>query len=402
MGNTLNMHPTPFIPQDRASEELVNRIGEVSRLDARLDTMLPAQLRQPMIYLLRQVNSFYSNRIEGNPALPTDVLRAHHHAAASDASEDIREIKRHIDAQCRLSDDPIDPVAICTKASIERMHREFYTGMPHEHLDLEYPNGEVVRLVPGEFRDREVIVGQYRPPSVAAMRSHMNWFEGAYRLDRIHGSVAPILAAAGAHHRLMWIHPFLDGNGRTGRLFTDQYLRAAGLAGCGLWSISRGFGRDVDAYYDALKSADRIRTSDYDGRGPLSGAGLLTWTEYFIGTALDQVVYFTSVLEPKKLRARILDYFLKQNSESWPADTGDIAPKLRMEAHQIYIALLADGPKERSEIMTMTKLSEHQTRTLLIQMAAEGLINLEPRKPVSLRISPAAVETFFPNLFVRS
>lgn len=396
------MHPAPFIHQDRASEELESRVVEIARLDAQLYTMIPAQLRQPMIHLLRQVNSFYSNRIEGNPALPADVLRAHHYTAASDASEGMLEIKRHIDAQSRLSDDPIDPVAICTRSSIERMHREFYTGTSHKRLDLEYPNGEVVRLVPGEFRDREVIVGQHRPPSVADMRSHMNWFEGAYRLDRIHGGVSPILAAAGAHHRLMWIHPFLDGNGRTGRLFTDQYLRAAGLGGYGFWSISRGFGRDVDAYYDALKSADRIRTSDYDGRGLLSGAGLLTWTEYFIETALDQVVYFTSILEPKKLQARILAYFLMRNSESWPTYTGDTAPKLRMEAHQIYIALLGDGPKARSEIMSMTKLSEHQTRSLLAQMAAEGLINLEPRKPVSLGISPDAIETFFPKLFVRS
>lgn len=158
------------------------------------------------------------------------------------------EINRQIDAQCRLSDDPIDPVAICTRSSIESMHREVYTGTSHKRPDLEYPNGEVVRLVRDEFRDREGTLGQHRPPSVADMRSHMNWIGGAYRLDRIHSSDSPTLAATGAHHRLMWIYPFLDGNGHTGRLFIDQYLSAAGLAGCGLWSFSRGFGCDVDAY----------------------------------------------------------------------------------------------------------------------------------------------------------
>jgi Fic family protein len=197
----------------------------------------------------------------------------------------------------------------------------------------------------------------------------------------------------------MWIHPFMDGNGRTGRLFTDQYLRAAGLGGYGLWSISRGFGRDSDAYYAALISADRIRTSDYDGRGLLSGGGLLTWTRYFIETAYDQVVYFTSILEPKKLNARILAYFLMRESESWATPTGETLPKLRIEAHQIYSALLKEGPKERGELMGLTHMTEYQTRSLLTQMAGEGLIHLAPRRPVSIRISPDAVQTFFPHLF---
>ncbi|MGA4632912.1 Fic family protein [Pseudomonas solani] len=394
------MHPTPYIPQDQAPEDLQNTVVEVARLDAQLYRMIPGPMRQPMIHLLRQVNSFYSNRIEGNPTLPGDVLRAQQEAAAPDASEDILEIKRHIDAQCRLSEDPISPVDICSRASILRIHREFYTGMPDKYLNLKYPSGEVVRLVPGEFRDREVTVGNHRPPSVAEMLSHMNWFEGAYRLDWIRGAVSPILAAAGAHHRLMWIHPFLDGNGRTGRLFTDQYLRASGLGGYGLWSINRGFGRNVEGYYEALKSADRARTSDFDGRGLLSGAGLLAWTKYFIETALDQLVYFTSVLEPKKLHGRIHAYFHMRASESWATRTGETVPKLRIEAHQIYTALLTEGPKERSEIMGLTQLTEYQTRSLLNQMATEGLISLEPRRPVSLRISPDMVETFFPNLFV--
>lgn len=396
------MHPTPYIPQDQAPGDLQDMVVDLANLDAQLYKLIPAPLRQPIIDLLRQVNSFYSNRIEGNPTLPADVLRAQQEAAAPDASEDILEIKRLIDAQCRLSSNPIDPVAICTRAAIARMHSEFYDGMPDEHLNLRYESGEVVRLVPGEFRERDVIVGQHRPPSVADMRSHMNWFEGAYRLDWIKGAVSPILAAAGAHHRLMWIHPFLDGNGRTGRLFTDQYLRAAGLGGYGLWSISRGFGRNVDAYYQALKAADRIRTSDYDGRGPLSGGGLLAWTKYFVETAYDQVLYFTSILEPKKLHARILAYFLMRESESWATPTGETLPKLRIEAHKIYTTLLTEGSKERSEIMGLTHLSEYQTRSLLNQMAGEGLIHLAPRRPVSIQISPDAVQTFFPHLFATS
>ncbi|MCP4628982.1 MAG: hypothetical protein GY850_36560, partial [bacterium] len=45
-----------------------------------------------------------------------------------------------------------------------------------------------------------------------------------------------------------WIHPFLDGNGRVVRLFTDYYLTNTGMDGYGLWSISRGFARFRENY----------------------------------------------------------------------------------------------------------------------------------------------------------
>lgn len=127
------MHPTPYIPQDQAPGDLQDMVVGLANLDAQLYKLIPAPLRQPIIDLLRQVNSFYSNRIEGNPTLPADVLRAQQEAAAPDASEDILEIKRLIDAQCRLSNNPIDPVAICTRGAIARMHSEFDDGMPDEH-----------------------------------------------------------------------------------------------------------------------------------------------------------------------------------------------------------------------------------------------------------------------------
>lgn len=392
------MHPHPFISQREAPDDLLQDLSELVQYDANLYKRIGPSLRQPMVHLLRQVNSYYSNKIEGNPTLPADVLRAQQEVADGDASEDILEIKRHIDAQVRLSNDPIDPIALCSRASISRMHREFYTGMPDDQLELKYESGEVVRLVPGEFRDREVKVGNHLAPTVEAMKSHMNWFENSYRLDRIHG-LSAFLAAAASHHRLMWIHPFLDGNGRTGRLFTDQYLRAAGLGGYGLWSISRGFGRDSDAYYAALKAADRVRTSEYDGKGQLSGGGLLIWTRYFINTALDQVKYFSGMLQPSMLDVRMMNYFTLRSKHAWVSADGAPMPLMKPEAYTIYKILLDEGPKERVELMSRVEMKEFGFRALIHQMSNEGLISAEPRKPVSLRFSPHAVETFFPHLF---
>lgn len=390
---------TPLISQDRAPGELQDAVVELMRLDAALNSNIPPPLRLPMMNLLRKVNSYYSNKIEGNSTLPAEVLRAQDEPTNIKAGEDLLEIKRHIEAQRRLTDDPIDEVEICTKDAISRMHREFYEGMPVELLDIKVNDeGETVRLVPGEFRERGVKVGKHIPPTAEALQTYMNWFEGAYRLDRHHG-ISPVLAAAAAHHRLMWIHPFMDGNGRTGRLFTDQYLKAGGLGGYGLWSMSRGFARDVEAYYAALNAADHPRKGDLDGRGELSDSGLLIFTRYFVETALDQVKYFSSLLEPRMLSQRIDIYFQQRYQGVFVSGKGEVLPTLRLEAREVYKELLYHGDQQRADIQTKLGFSERTTRTLLSQMAREGLIKLDGRKPVSLNLSRHSIEFLFPSLW---
>jgi Fic family protein len=78
-----------------------------------------------------------------------------------------------------------------------------------------------------------------------------------------------VLQAAAAHHRLLWIHPFADGNGRVARLVSYAMLLKAFDTG-GIWSIARGLGRDVDAYKGHVADCDLMRRNDLDCRGTLS------------------------------------------------------------------------------------------------------------------------------------
>ncbi len=106
-----------------------------------------------MIHLLRQVNSFYSNKIEGNPTLPDEVLRAEENPTGENTPEALMEIKRHIVAQRRLSADSIDEIAICTRDCISRMHRELYGGLPEGFMHIKANDAEATALLsPGEFR----------------------------------------------------------------------------------------------------------------------------------------------------------------------------------------------------------------------------------------------------------
>ncbi|OEC32520.1 Fic family protein [Pseudomonas cuatrocienegasensis] len=392
---------TSFIPQDKASEELQEQIVQIMRLDADLHAKIPRPLRMPMTNLLRVVNSYYSNKIEGNSTIPADILRAEAQDAPQEikTSKDFQEIKRHIEAQRRLTDDPINPVEVCSRDSISRLHREFYVGVPEEMLDIQLnEQGDIVRMIPGEFRQHGVRVGHHIPPTVEQMLAHLGQFERVYRLDWIHG-LSRFLAAAAAHHRLMWIHPFMDGNGRTGRLFTDQYLKAAGFGGYGLWSMSRGFARNTAVYYDRLNAADHPRKGDQDGRGILSDSGLLRWTQYFTETALDQVQYFSAQLDPERLSERINIYFELRSRGALSDSKGNALPELRIEAREVYKTLLYMGDQPRAELQARLGAGERTTRGLLSQMAKEGLITLDGRKPVSLNLSRHSIEFLFPYLW---
>lgn len=369
------------------------------RLDAALHAKIPGPLRLPMMNLLRVVNSYYSNKIEGNSTIPADILRAEAGVQEVRSTKDLQEVKRLIEAQRRLSDDPINPVDVCTKSAISRLHREFYSGAPEEMLDIQLnEKGDIVRMVPGELRHLGVRIGQHIPPAVEQMQTYLNDFARMYRLDWIHG-LSRFFAAAASHHRLMWIHPFMDGNGRTGRLFTDQYLKAAGFGGYGLWFMSRGFARNVGTYYEMLGAADHPRKGELDGRGELSDSGLLRWTRFFAETALDQVQYFSAQLEPERLSERIDVYFEMRSRRALSDSKGETLPELRIEARDVYKTLLYQGDQQRADLQARLGVGERTTRSLLSQMAKEGLITLDGRKPVSLNLSRHSIEFLFPYLW---
>src|SRR5690606_21003164 len=119
---------------------------------------------------------------------------------------------------------------------------------------------------PGVLRKRHVRVGQQHiPVSPGALPRFLKRFEEAYSGL---GKAETIISAAAAHHRLLWIHPFLDGNGRVARLMSYAMLRDALETG-GIWSIARGLARQESKYKAHLAACDDERRGDLDGRGTL-------------------------------------------------------------------------------------------------------------------------------------
>lgn len=380
------------------SPELEEKLLKIARLDAQLDATVPVTIRESVEDLLRVVNSYYSNKIEGNPTKPSELI-----ALVDDSTEQkskgILEIKRHIEVQVKLNFENTPLQGVATQDFIKSIHKAFYAECSPDELIVSNSDGSrTYEIEPGEYRNVDVVVGQHIPLKSDLVPTYMSWFANAYKVEYLHG-LSKYYAMAASHHRLAWIHPFLDGNGRVTRLFTDCFMRAIGLKSYGLWSMSRGVARSSEQYYRYLSIADRTRQGGDDGRGILSDAGLVSFTEYFMDVAIDQMTYFTSLLEPYKLEERINVYFQLRFNGSLFDGKGKPLKKLSLEAKDIYKTLLYNGPHTRKELQDKLQVSERKLRDIITEMAKDHLIFAPPKRPLQVRLSPHTVEVLFPYLF---
>ena len=110
------------------------------------------------------------------------------------------------------------------------MHREFYEEMPPEFRFVVHPDGNLEEIIPGRFRsegDREVSVGRHQPPSSSRVTAFMDYFDKRFASAEASSSTR-IIAITSAHHRLNYIHPFPDGNGRVSRLMSHAMVLRVG------------------------------------------------------------------------------------------------------------------------------------------------------------------------------
>jgi Fic family protein len=388
--------------------EYQDKIVELYMADAALNQTIPDSIRQPTEWLLRLVNCYYSNKIEGNPTHPKELLKTQEGGPTDgqDITKSVLELLVHLEAQikAKVSAETVDSVT--SRDYIKSIHQSFYAGLSDDKLVVRNKDGDIaldedgepIKVIPGEFRERDVRVGNHIPPGFTDVPGQMRWIEDTFQQKKIHGTTK-VIAAAGLHHRLAWIHPFLDGNGRAIRLVTDCYMRGAGFGGYGLWSITRGFGRDTTSYYKALARADMARQGQTDGRGILSDKGLLDFTKYFIDTALDQVKFFTELLEPRKLGIRVDYYFEMRAKGGLPGTDGKNLPILKIAARDIYRLLLEKGAMSRSAVCQHLDKGEQTLRPILKQMDDEGLISAKPKQDIEIKLSTTAVEFLFPQIW---
>jgi Fic family protein len=338
--------------------------------------------------LLRSMNCYYSNLIEGHDTHPIDIERALKKNYSSDPRKRIlqREAEAHIVVQKWIDEGGLKGRAVSVEGILE-VHRRFCELLPADLLVVEHPaTNEKLRVVPGEVRKHDVAVGAHVPVSAGAVPRFLARFEEVY--SKLGPSEA-VLAAAAAHHRLAWIHPFLDGNGRVMRLMSYATLLDTLETG-GVWSIARGLARSVDSYKGHLSVCDTTRRNDLDGRGHLSEEALAEFTRYFLETCVDQVRFMEELVQPERLRIRV---------GRWVAEEVGLGT-LHEKSSPLLDAILYRGEIPRGEVPRTLDVSERTANRVVADLVARGVLTSQtPKAPLRLTFPATLASYWMPGLF---
>lgn len=382
--------PALISEESKFHRELDELVLELSQKSIKFRSGLPTAVAEPLAALVRTMNCYYSNLIEGGNTKPIDIERALH----GDYSEKPEkrnlqlEAKAHVGVQAWIDAGGVKGKALTTKSLLE-IHRRFFEQVPEE-LCWTKPdkNGHREKVVGGEIRKCMVEVGRHVPPSPGAIPRFLEEYERGY--SKL-GPAASIKAAAAAHHRLLWIHPFVDGNGRVARLVSHAVFLDSLDTGA-LWSISRGLARKVDTYKSMLAACDLKRRNDLDGRGNLSEEELVSFTRFFIETCIDEVEYMTELMRPEALRQRIV---------RWARDEEE-AKRLPSMASRVMEVLLHTGELPRKDVPLLLGLQERQAaRVMSALQSAEAVKSAHARAPWTLNLSARLAPAWVPSLYDR-
>jgi Fic family protein len=373
----------PLLPQKEVaklherSQAIVNRslgLGERAHPTTRL------ALRE----LLRAMNSYYSNLIEGQGTTPHNIERALHKDFSK--KPDVARLQRiavaHIEAEEELEEKIQAGAEPLLSSFAVDAHRALYGRL--RVGDRTTKEGVVVE--PGRLREQNVDVGIHIAPTWESIPQFLARFDEVYVKERSWDD--RLLAIASAHHRFAWIHPFADGNGRAARLQTHSALHRISS---GLWSPNRGLARRKEEYYSRLSEADQPRRGDLDGRGNLTEAGLRGWIEFFLDVCDDQVSFMSTMLDLDNMKTRIQALITFRAAQD---------KLIREQAILPLFHVFGLGPLTRGEFQQMTGLGERVARSLLSRLIETGLVVSDgPYAPVRFAFPLDALQFLLPDLY---
>jgi len=258
--------PNPLPPQLAWDNPLVSL---TSKADLALGTLsgLGETLLNPhlLIYPFIRKEAVLSSRIEGTQSSLSDLLLFE--ATRAEKQRDVREVQNYVRAMeyglKRLEELPLSL----------RLIRELHAIL------MEGVRGE--RATAGEFRQAQNWIGSpgctlndatFVPPPVAEMKEALDQLEKFLHADT---QLPPLVELALIHYQFETIHPFLDGNGRIGRLLITLFLCQRSILNKPLLYLSAFFERHRQEYYDRLLEVSQ--------RGAWQ-----QWIEFFLQAVVEQ------------------------------------------------------------------------------------------------------------------
>jgi Fic family protein len=383
------MEPLLISGDSRHRGALTDLAFDLTQKSASFRRSLPPSVLVSLANLVRAMNCYYSNLIEGHDTHPVDIERALKNDYSKDTHKrDLQlEAKAHIHVQEWIDGGGLKGGRAFKAEEICEIHRRFCQSLPDDLLWIDdLATKERVRVVPGELRKRDVHVGRHLAISPGALPRFLQRYEQVYGSL---GKTETIIAGAVVHHRLLWIHPFLDGNGRVARLMSHAVLLDTLDTGA-VWSVARGLARNVQEYKQLLANCDQTRRNDLDGRGTLSEEALAEFTRFFLAACIDQVTFMEGLVQPNRLRTRILLWAEEE------IRLGKLPPK----SGSILEAVLYRGELPRGDADAVVGTGERQARRIVSALVNRGVLASEsPRAPLRLTFPATLAQRWMPGLF---
>lgn len=281
-----------------------------------------------------------SSRIEGTQTGVNEALLPEDHIRP-EARDDWREVRNYIDA-INGAMAGLDKLPLSNRL-LRQAHATLLSGVRGEHK------------LPGEFRTSQNWIGgsgladaAFIPPHHDGVPDLMSDLERFWHNADI--AVPHLIRVAISHYQFETIHPFLDGNGRIGRLFIPLYLVSNGLLAKPSLYLSDFFERNRASYYDALM---RVRVAN----------DLIHWVRFFLRGVAE------TAIKGRDVFGQILA--LRTNVEQRILTLGKRAPNARRALNILYRQpLIAAGELERAMMV-----SNPTAQRLLRDMERLGILS---------------------------
>lgn len=238
--------PLPPHPPLQLDNKLAGRINQamltLGRLDA-ISTLLPdARL---FLYSYVRKEAVMSSQIEGTQSSLSDLMLYEMDGLPGVPMDDVQEVSCYVSA-LELGVQRIREGHPISYRLLTELHRALMTS------------GRGVSKAPGSFRQNQVWIGGHRADEATFVPTPANelancWAALERFINDVPDATDPLIKAALAHVQFETIHPFMDGNGRLGRLLIPLILVSAGVLSQPLLYLSVFFKKHRQFYYDKLQ-----------------------------------------------------------------------------------------------------------------------------------------------------
>lgn len=326
-----------FTPYFTPTQETIAELEKIGQVFGYFNAVtLPTNYKREWVSKVTAEAVHASTAIEGNTLTEKQVGEVLQGKIITAEEKDIWEVRNYMEGMQFVQNQGQEKNLAISEPFIQDIHKIVVKDTKKD--------------IAGEYRTKQVYVGDCLPPKAEEVASLMKEFS-SWLINPVPLHISPVFYAGIAHYQLVAIHPFEDGNGRTARLLATFLLVRNGSDMTKFFAPDSFYNRNRKAYYQAIGSTDRYRK---DGQPDLT-----VWLSYYVHGLL---------IEAERAKSHIEELLEKSKGVTekvWITDNQKKALKLTKEKETAKIA----------DYIKVLKLSENGSYKLLVKLVSLGLLN---------------------------